>query len=438
MDGHDVIVIGGGFAGLRAARDLIDAGRNVVLLEARDRLGGRAWTRPFAGDGPPVEVGGTWFTPEQVGGAPRARALRPGDAHLPGPRRVRWRTGGELRDQLPVPFEEIGELERAIVIIARDADRSREGTLGDVASLSCTEYIAQLGVPPATSDFLAAWWVMIGGTHPDRGAVIDALQAIAHHGGVSGLMTTLRFAPVAGWTALAEAIGADLEVRRSAEVVVVHQADDGVEARLADGSAVRGARAVVALPINVLPNVVFDPPLPERTAEAAGTNAGRAYKIWFRARGLPAASVAAGAGAGVDWIYADRDLGDGTVLALGFGYEDPSFDPRDDAQVEAALRALWPEAELVAYDLHDWNTDPHSLGTWPTATVGKAELLTPERFPPHGRLCFAGADVADARRGLDRGRVPLRCRRGRVGARGIGRSPSAVGDLVTLEPMEGE
>ena len=48
MDGHDVIVVGGGFAGLRAARDLAEAGRSVVLLEARDRLGGRAWTRPFA------------------------------------------------------------------------------------------------------------------------------------------------------------------------------------------------------------------------------------------------------------------------------------------------------------------------------------------------------------------------------------------------------
>ncbi len=394
MDGLDVIVIGGGFAGLRAARDLTDAGRTVVLLEARDRLGGRAWTRPFGGDGPPVEIGGTWFTPEQAEIPHELERYGLETRTYAGPSRVRWRTGGQLRDLLPVPFEEIGELERAIVMVARDAERSREGTLGDVASLSCTEYVERLGVPAATSDFLKAWWVMIGGTHPDRGAVIDALQAIANHGGVSGLMTTLRFTPAAGWTALAEAIGADLDVRRSAEVVAVRQVDDGVEAHLADGSAVRGVVAVVALPVNVLPNVAFDPPLPAPTAEAAGTNAGRAYKIWFRARGLPAASVAAGAGAGVDWIYADRDLGDGTVLALGFGYEDPSFDPRDDAHVEAALRALWPEAELVGYDLHDWNTDPHSLGTWPTATVGQAELLTPERFPPHGRLYFAGADVA--------------------------------------------
>ena len=393
-DGHDVIVIGGGFAGLRAARDLADAGRSVVLLEARDRLGGRTWTRPFDGDGPLVEVGGTWFTPEQVEVPRELERYGLQTRTYGGPTRVRWRTGGELRDVLPVPFEEIGELERAIVTVARDADRSRAGTLGDIASLSCTAYVEQLDVPAATTDFLKAWWVMIGGTHPDRGAVIDALQAIANHGGVSGLMTTLRFAPAAGWTALAEKIGADLDVRRGSEVVALHQKDDGVEARLADGTVVRGAHGVVALPINVLPNVTFDPPLPAATAEAAGTNAGRAYKIWFHARGLPPASVAAGAGVGVDWIYADRDLGDGTVLALGFGYEDPSFDPQDSGQVEAALRAFWPEAELLSYDLHDWNTDPHALGTWPTATVGKAELLTPERFPPHGRLYFAGGDVA--------------------------------------------
>src|SRR5262245_31446748 len=124
---------------------------------------------------------------------------------------------------------------------------------------------------------------MIGGTHPDRGAIIDALQAIANHGGVSGLMTTLRYAPADGWTTLAERIGAELDVRRGAEVTAIRQDADHVVATLADGSTVEAAHAIVALPVNVLPDVAFDPPLPAATAEAAGTNAGRAYKLWFRA-----------------------------------------------------------------------------------------------------------------------------------------------------------
>jgi len=52
----DVIVIGAGVAGLSAARDLMDAGRNVIVLEARDRIGGRLWTQPGALSAP-VELG---------------------------------------------------------------------------------------------------------------------------------------------------------------------------------------------------------------------------------------------------------------------------------------------------------------------------------------------------------------------------------------------
>ena len=54
----DAIVIGGGFAGVSATRELARRGMGAVLLEARDRLGGRAWTSSFAGKA--VELGGTW------------------------------------------------------------------------------------------------------------------------------------------------------------------------------------------------------------------------------------------------------------------------------------------------------------------------------------------------------------------------------------------
>jgi monoamine oxidase len=395
-DDADVIVAGAGFAGLRAARDLADAGRSVLVLEARDRPGGRTWTRPFAGSGPPVEVGGSWFTPEHLE-VPYELVRYGLETRTFGPPAcVRWRTGGELRNGLPVPLGEIGALEAALVAIAADAAALREGTLGARGSLSCADYLRELGVPRATSEFLSAWWVMIGGTHPERGAVVDALAAIAAHGGSTGLLTALRHAPVEGWSALAERMAASpgIERRYGAELRSVRQDDRGVELTVADGSTFRASRAVLALPVNALPSVGFAPTLPGATAEALGTNAGRALKVWMRARGVPPGVLAAGAGEGLHWLYADRVLEGGDVLLLGFGYEDEAFDPGDRGDVERALRAFFPEAELAAFDHHDWNADPFSRGTWATAPVGRAEVLSAERFPPHGRVAFATADVA--------------------------------------------
>src|SRR5690349_16835886 len=56
----EVCVVGGGYAGLTAARRLVQAGRSVVVLEARDRVGGRIWTYALA-DGSPIDRGGAWL-----------------------------------------------------------------------------------------------------------------------------------------------------------------------------------------------------------------------------------------------------------------------------------------------------------------------------------------------------------------------------------------
>ena len=60
---YEAIVIGGGFGGMTAARDLHDAGHTVLVLEGRDRLGGRTWYKPFRRSEKSIEFGGTWVAP---------------------------------------------------------------------------------------------------------------------------------------------------------------------------------------------------------------------------------------------------------------------------------------------------------------------------------------------------------------------------------------
>src|SRR5258705_12592815 len=59
----DVCIVGAGYAGLTAARRLAQGGRDVVVLEARDRVGGRVWTDTSDG-GVPLDLGGTVVGPD--------------------------------------------------------------------------------------------------------------------------------------------------------------------------------------------------------------------------------------------------------------------------------------------------------------------------------------------------------------------------------------
>ncbi len=380
-------------AGLRAARDLTAGGARVLVLEARDRVGGRTFTSDFYGTAEKVELGGSWFAPGHAQAREELTRYGMEIRRYDPPRCVRWRTDGKLRDGLPVAAAEITALDAAWGTISNDARRHATGEFTE-RGVSCSEYLARMQLPPSVEDFLFGWWVMISGADPALGAIGDAIGAIANHGGTpSALLAALQFAPRTGWTSLAEAMAKDTVVQLGTPVSQVVETSGGVEVVGDDYGVVAAKWGVIAVPINILPQITFDPPLAADVQAVAGANGGRAIKVWVRARGVPAGSLAAGRGHGLHWIYADRELSDGSVLALGFGFQCPDFDPMNVQSVSLAIRAFWPAAEILTHLHHDWNTDQFARGAWLTEYPGRPVPSAGEAIPGR-RLVLAGSDVA--------------------------------------------
>ena len=305
---------------------------------------------------------------------------------------ARWRTAGELRRGLPVPWNELPSLERALAQIAADATAYSAGTFVD-AGRSALTYIDALAPAPGVRDFLLGWWQLMGGAPPTAGSVSDAIGSIASHGGLSGLITCLAHGPAAGWSALAEALAADgITVELNAPVAALDVAD-GAVCTTADGRVWRARAVVIAVPVNCLPAIACTPAWPAPVAEAAGANAGSALKVLMLVRGIEPHGIAVGVGEGLHWWYAD-DAVDEVVRVTGFGWTVDGFDPGSRLDVERALHAFFPEGELVEFTHHDWVGDERSLGTWLTAPAGQAELVDPARFAPFACAAFAGSDVA--------------------------------------------
>src|SRR3954464_49690 len=102
----DVVVVGGGIAGLVTARELSRSGFAWVVLEAGERLGGRVFTDHRLGRD--LEIGGDWLhwvqphawaggTPARRGGAPRPRPGGLGGPRARRPEEAYWLAGDEVR-----------------------------------------------------------------------------------------------------------------------------------------------------------------------------------------------------------------------------------------------------------------------------------------------------------------------------------------------------
>lgn len=388
----DIVVVGGGFAGLVAARELSADGRSVVLLEARDRLGGRTWWRPFAGSDEHVELGGAWFSLARQ--PPLAREVeRYGVAVAPVPERTSWvwRTSGAIRVNDPTPAAEAPALSDALAALVagpRDA--------------SVRDWTEAVGLPASARDFLHGWTAFMSGADPAEVSVLELAALVAEGDGTpASLADEIGECFASGSAALLDALAADCgaDVRTSAPVVRVVDGGDTVVVEIEDGGQVAAEAAVVAVPVNTLSSIDFEPPLEGGIGRiAAEGHPGRSRKVWLLTEGVPDGLAGVGFGTPFKWLSTERRVEGGT-LVVGFANR-PVDDPGE------ALRDWAPGARVLASDTHDWIADPWSRGTWMTSRPGwNASGVRADVARRRGRIVFAGSDVSERHGGWIAGAI---------------------------------
>lgn len=406
----DVVVIGAGAAGLVAARSLSRAGRSVAVLEARDRMGGRVYTREDPGLPVPVDLGGEFVH----GTADVSFAL------LRAANTVAIDTGGS---SFVYEDGELREGDDPFEIVARMLAGAKDLT----PDVSIDDFLRQRGGDAAQAAREGRYTRMLvegfDAADPHRASTRALADEWSDDG--SGGQTSRQFRPLGGYAHLLRTLHGALDpalvqMHLATPVHAVRWSRDGVTVAATTSSRapleVRARTAIVTLPIGVLQaNAVrFEPALPQTKDDAlARLVMGPVVKLVLRFRSAfwervrDARYLDGGffhrAEAAFPTFWTLMPLRTPLLIAWAGGPKADALADHDEAaRTTKALDDLAvlfgseadPRGELEAIYTHDWDHDPYSRGAYSYVAVGGGNARTELAAPVDDVLFFAGEATA--------------------------------------------
>lgn len=415
---YDVIVVGGGFAGATAGRELSKKGLKTLIVEGRNRLGGRTWYDHRMGMD--LEMGGTyvhWFQPHVWAEITRYNIET---VKRPDLTAAYWIANGKLtKGTLDEMFNRIKDgmelfLKDALKYFPKPYEPLNESALlKEIDHLSVEDRLNEIApqVGKEVTDLLRGKFGAYFNT-------TDLSQV--------GLLTAYRWAALSennwkiledifelykiktGTKSLVEAIHNDssAELELSAPVQTIEKTSDGHKVTIRDGREFTASAVVVAIPTNTINSIEFKPALPSEIVQlSAEKQASQGHKLFARVRNLDEhVLLHAPTDFPVQSGHVDRIVGDEAVL-FGYVSDSTAMDYTNPKEVEKLWRNWLPEVEVLETAIHNWNADEFSQGAW---NVPKKNQLTKAgkviREPQNG-LFFAGSDVANGWSGFIDGAI---------------------------------
>jgi monoamine oxidase len=419
MGEADVAIVGAGFAGLAAARSLVAAGVEPVVLEARDRVGGRVFDRPI-GDGAVVELGAGFVGPGQdrMLALARETGVELFPTHTDGKnllevggRHVRYR--GTIPRLRPLALLDAGIAQLRVERLARRVEREEPWATPGADRLDSETFASWMRRKVHTEQvrrLLAIPCKTLWGAEPEDLSMLYALAFMRSAGGLAPLLDTAggaqesRFA--GGPQLVARRVAEELgdRVRLSSRVQRIERR--GNEVRVGD---VQARRAIVALPPPLAAGIEFDPPLgaardelAERMPMGALMKCFAIYdEPFWRGDGLSGEAVSDRGPGTITFDTSPPDGSRGVLLGFVGGAEARALvsvgaEERRTAVLEGFERLFGPRAARPDEWIEQvWPSEPWS-GGGPVAYMrpGALTAFGPALRQPEGLVHWAGTETA--------------------------------------------